>query len=106
MPTKTKPPNPKAIRGWGITLIIVGCVTWLLCNTSTVTFYMYPPTLLDILWGVACWLPIPSLGCAIASLALADKSRFKAARTLAIIAGALLALPLGFFLYIILFISY
>jgi len=104
MPTKEKPHNLKTLRGWSIALIIASVVLWLLCNTAT-TFYMSPPTLMDILWGVACWLPVPALGCAIAAWALAEKNRPKMARILAIFAAGLLVSPFCFLLYIILFIS-
>jgi len=97
-----KTPNIKAVRGWSNVLIIMSIMTWFICNAATYA-YLTQPSLIDIIWGLTCWLPVPALGCAFAAWMLAyGKPRPKVARILAIIAAGLLVLPFVLLLILIL----
>ena len=108
MSNEKKPPSLKTLRILGIVLLVLTPLCWLICNSVTYAVFVDPNigfTVTDILrnafYFAACWLPVPSLGCALAALVLTKKSRPQAAATLLIVAAGLLVPSLVFLLPIL-----
>ena len=94
----------KAVRIGCTVIFVLAPLCWLVVNAGTWPFYVDAngrPTLGSIFCLITCWLPLPSLACAIAASVLAKKPQPPkklaiAAGLLALAAGLLLIVPFGF----------
>ena len=95
----------KVVRITCIVMFVLCPLCWLLNCSTTYAFYtdinaessIIADIIANAFYLAACWLPIPSLGCAIAAFLLAKKKkRTTMAGILALIAVTLLIVPFAF----------